>query len=215
MDINQAIVSLVIGDGCLYKAKGKGIRLNIKHSPSQYDYLEWKKKFLESYKSVNSVKVYETVTKSANGKTFPQKTMALYQTRLLRPIHEQFYSQDKNKQIKNVIGCIDNPLSLAIWFMDDGGILRYRAKHKDGTHYFRKPPMKLCTQSFSYEENETILKHFENQFGFKGRIYKDKKYFYLYFDKENTIKIWEIIKTYVSQIESMKNKFDLCFHFYS
>ena len=37
---------------------------------------------------------------------------------------------------------------------------------------------------------------------------------YLYFNKDNALIIWNLIKPYVMQIESMRNKFDLFIKFY-
>ena len=215
----EIIISCLLGDGCLcgYKDKnGKRIytSLRIKHSKEQYDYLYWKADLLNKlqYFKKNGV-IKDSLNISKSGKTYEQKYFSINNAKYLRILGKWMYVDGK-KIVKNVLKYINSPLGLAIWFMDDGGLLRQKRKHKNGDEYFLKPSSKLCTHSFTYEENELISKYLEKTFNIKSRILKDKKYYYLWFNKDDTFKIWNIIKMYVYEIPSMKKKFDLCIFFY-
>lgn len=57
--------------------------------------------------------------------------------------HKFFYQNGKKVIPKNIEGLIKTPLTLAVWFMDDG-TLDYRIKDHCAFH--------LCTNCFSKEE---------------------------------------------------------------
>ena len=215
----EIIISCLLGDGCLCGYRDKDGRkiytsLRIKHSQEQFDYLYWKLDLLNSlqcFKKKGTIK--ESISKHKNGKVFNQKVLIINSPRYLRIIGKWTYSNGK-KRVKRILKYLNSPLGLAIWFMDDGGLLRKKKKHKNGDEYFLKPSSKLCTHNFSYEENELISKYLEETFDIKSNILKDKEYFYLWFNKEETIKIWNIIKEYVKEIPSMRKKFNVCIDFY-
>ncbi len=216
----EILIACVLGDGCIRCCKSHGsvsAALYFRHSPSQYDYLAWKINLIESLKLVRgrkfSIKDQLTLHRHT-GKTYPQRIARLSYTKYLRILYKWIYPGGR-KSVKKVLRYITNPLALAIWFMDDGSINRRKKKHKDGTPYFLKPSSYLCTNGFPYEEVMIIADRLAKVYGVYGTPCKDHSGWRLWFNAENTRKIWEIISPYVMQIPSMQKKFDLCVKFYS
>ena len=213
----EIIIACLLGDGGLnrYKTKNgyKHSEMFMTHSEQQFDYLYWKINLLNSLQVFKKKAMVEDMVSIFNNKNFNQKRMRINNQKYLNIIGKWMYVNDV-KTCKNVIKYIHSPLALAIWFMDDGGIYRRKRHHKDGTEYYLKPTSKLCTHNFSHEEQLLIKEHLQRTYGINAKICKDKKYEYLWFNKEDTKIIWDLIKPYVMQIESMKKKFDLCIKFY-
>ena len=213
----EIIVACLLGDAGLNKYKTKkGYKhseMFITHSEQQFDYLYWKTNLLKSFQLFKKEPVIYDIKTKYKDKIINKKRMRIKNSKYLSIIGKWIY-KDNIKTCNKVIKYINSPMALAIWFMDDGGIYRRKKHHKDGTEYYLKPALKLCTHNFSHEEQLLILEHFEQTYRIEGSIMKDKKYEYLYFNKDNALIIWNLIKPYVMQIESMRNKFDLFIKFY-
>jgi hypothetical protein len=80
---------------------------------------------------------------------------------------------------------------MAIWYMDDGSIQNY--KNKDGT---TSNYISIHSNNFDYETQEKFVKKFL-QYEIECAIHKSRKYYYLRFNKENSLKFLELIKPYV------------------
>ena len=216
----ELILACIVGDGYIKKTRKKYYSLHFTHSPKQYDYLEWKVEHINNLEIIqkstykNKMTISNMITKHSNGKTFMQKRATLYRSRLFSDIYKNFYNEGK-KNIKKMLQYLENDLALAIWFMDDGSLLRYKRKHKNGDVYYIKPSCVLCTHNFSYEENVLIQEWFYKKFNIQAKIQKQRNYYMLFFNAKETYKIWLHIKKYVNEIDSMKQKFDLCINFYS
>jgi recombination protein RecA len=92
------------------------------------------------------------------------------------------------------------PLSLAIWWMDDGCL----SIHK-GNRYG-----KLCTHSFSYEEHLIIKQYFKVVWDIDVQIKLEKqKYYFCRLNVENLKKLFNIIHPFIFEVPSMMYKIDL------
>lgn len=213
------IYSCLMGDGGLNKftTKSKGVRyssLTICHSESQYDYLSYKLKLLNSCTTISgSGRVKDRVT-NYKGNKFNQRVITFSDVNYFSILGNKFYKGNK-RTVKNILKYVYTDLSLAILFMDDGGLYRRKKKHKDNTEYYLKPSGMLNTQAFSYEDNLLIKEWLLVNYGIECSVQKHKKdYYILWFNKDNMYKVWCIISKYVKNIPSMISKFDLCVHFY-
>ena len=87
------------------------------------------------------------------------------------------------------------PFILAIWFMDCGCIKK-------------KANMRISTMKFSYAENKLLQAALKINFGIRSKICeypsKNKKCYYLSFNKKNSIILSDLIDEYI--IPSMKYK---------
>jgi hypothetical protein len=102
------------------------------------------------------------------------------------------------------------PLSIAVWFMDDGGIQDCGKKDKDGLR--KQVITRIYTCSFSIQECEIIVQWFKVVWGIETKLKVQRKkngkeYPYIRINTTNTRKLIEIIKPYV--IDSMKYKIDM------
>lgn len=58
------------------------------------------------------------------------------------------------------------PLSIAVWYMDDGSLNHSYCKEKS---------VSLSTHAYSKEENETIIEYFKDVYGIQFKLYYDKR----------------------------------------
>lgn len=175
------LVGTILGDGCLYK-EYKTPKLIISHSTKQIDYFNYKINIFTPF-IINTPKIY--TSKTRNSTTIQASTVThpdfLYYYNL-------FYN-DKKYISSNLIDHI-TPLSLAIWIQDDGSL--------------NSVNLRMATQSFTYNDHLLLQNILKIKFNLETKI-KFCKYYYLTFDKENTIKISKLCKPFI--INSMKYKF--------
>jgi hypothetical protein len=152
-----------LGDGGLQlPRRGKNAKLHIKHCVRQLPYLKWKKKLLDPF----SRKIYKTSEDEEhviNGSKFHSTSTYVCYTICHPDITDFFYKyycSGKKGIIEEVIDEL-NLLSLAIWVADDGSFY----SDKKWTNSIGG---KICTNSFSYQEQE-FLKDALSKF-FCGRI---------------------------------------------
>jgi hypothetical protein len=105
------IIGCILGDGYIYP-KGK---ICIDHGPAQYEYVLWLHQKLQRlcYPKISQVFRLD--------KRFQTQTISyrFFLRQWFRPLREKFYS-DRIKRIPDNIGKWITPLSLAVWYMDDG-----------------------------------------------------------------------------------------------
>lgn len=110
----EIIAGTLLGDGHLETQDGgKTYRLKIEHCDAQREYLEW------LYQEFKSWIPSEPYTKVKNSNVCVG--VRTYSHQSLNGFGKLFYSQGK-KLISKVIKKLLSPLSLAIWFMDDGSL---------------------------------------------------------------------------------------------
>ena len=165
------IVGCLLGDGAM-RCKTNAL-LEVNHSIKQNEYVEWKFGELRELVSTKPHKRFGNAGRIAyrfTTKSLPQLT----------EIYKKFYSAGKkiipdNFQI--------HPLSLAVWFMDDG-CKSYRALY-------------LNTQKFKVIEQEKLSAMLKEQFGITATLNKDKKYYRLRIAVSSVDKFLEIIRPYL------------------
>ena len=165
------IVGCLLGDGTM-RCKTNAL-LEVNHSIKQSEYVEWKFDELRDLVSTKPHKRFGNAGRIAyrfTTKSLPQLT----------EIYKKFYSAGKkiipdNFQI--------HPLSLAVWFMDDG-CKSYRALY-------------LNTQKFKVIEQEKLSAMLKEQFGITATLNKDKKYYRLRIAVSSVDKFLEIIRPYL------------------
>jgi hypothetical protein len=209
-----------IGDGSIFFGKPRGVYFSINHSNQQKDYLQWKMNLVDSNNCLTNPGSFQEYYTNFNGKQFKQYSARWCDTKRLAEYRQLLYVNGE-KTVQNVLCYLSSPLSIAILFMDDGSIFKRKRRHKDGSIYYLKPSMKLCTHSYTKRDNELILEWLQDLHSIQGYIVierkkkRDKEYYTLNFNTENTFKIWEIIKSYVSQVDSMMHKFEFIYNYYS
>lgn len=220
----ELIISCIIGDGHLSNENHlckNYPRMIIGHGEQQLDYLLWKTNLLNSTDLFASKVSPSRWINKKGDKSFIQYRCNWSNCKLLRIYRKWMYRGNK-KTIRQILKYLSSPLSLAIWFMDDGSVFKRKRKHKDGSLYFLKPSLKLCTHNFNYSDNNLILQWMKITFGIEGYIVVERKksivgqpeYFTLNFNSNNTLKIWNLIQEYTQQIPSMQKKFEFVNSYY-
>ena len=177
------LVGTLLGDGYLRQVKGRrNAFLEVNHSITQKEYVEWKYRILKN------------LTRSGPKSRKGNGTRIAY--RFFTKQHPEFtkmmvlFYRGKKKCIPDLIL---NPISLAVWYMDDGSRCS-----KDNVY--------LNTQQFSKNDQYKLLKILD-QIGLKGTLNKDKQYYRIRFKTSSILKLFKMIKQYI--IPSMKYKIGL------
>lgn len=145
------IVGSVLGDGYLEITKEGATRLQLKQSVEKKEYIFW------LYQELGNLCKSPPKQRTDNSQWY-------FNTRYLReltPLRECFYP----KGIKIIPEYIDillqNPVSLAVWFMDDG-TLDWRIKD----HY----AFRLTTNCFTIDENNMLKNVLKRNFGIEVTV---------------------------------------------
>lgn len=175
----QIVLGSYLGDGSIQKVGENRFRLNILHGYDHKDYCEWKASMFNR----------ETTTVSENEP--PEK-------KSVRFITECFYLNraDSNWVLQNL-----NERGLAIWFMNNGST----------DENFNQ--ITLHTQTFSKCARNKLSKKIKD-FGLECSIKKyskrgkEKYYYQIDFNKENTIKFLNIVSPYIHNSLNYKTNLD-------
>tara|TARA_B100000315_G_C14407152_1_gene509270 strand:- start:241 stop:837 length:597 start_codon:yes stop_codon:yes gene_type:complete len=176
------IVGTVLGDATLER-NGKNVRMKTAHCIKQKEYVKWKYNYLKHICSSlpRVFDVFDKRTQKIRQQiSFSTKTMAE-----LNVYRELFY-KDKIKIIPdNITEMLTSPLSLAVWYMDDGH------KRTDCN------ALRLHTNSYSFEEQMKLKKCLSKNFDIDVNIHKAAKHFVLYVPSREGNKFCSIVKPYI------------------
>lgn len=206
---HNIILGTLLGDGFLQK-RSKKARLRICHSYKQKEFVDWKYFHLK-----------RLCSRTGPPKKVQQKNGLVYlfatqSEKILANYHSLFYEKIpchtglsfaqgapdryRKKIDHQLLEYIQNPLSLAVWWLDDGSCQTNSRAGQLATHSFNlsenKILKKLLLQNFQINSN--ILKH----------ISRNKTYYYLYIPAKNNnfYQFLDLISIYVHQIPSMSYK---------
>jgi DNA-binding MarR family transcriptional regulator len=157
----------LLGDACVYRGENKyNPVFKILRQTKDIDYLKWQFEFMKDFCS----------TEIHNNKYFDKRTNKYYyrsyfftrNLKLLNEVRDRWYVNRKKIVPKDLVL---TPLTLAIWFCDDGCIttpnLPYRFE------------LKLATQAFTKEEVEFLASSLEDLLDEKFMIHRDNSCFLL------------------------------------
>src|SRR3989344_5591215 len=146
----EILIGTILGDGHLEKLYTPELsRLKVEHSYKQKDYVDW---LYEEFKNWVRTKPKQKIKKVWD-KIHTNYGFCTYGHRLLGNFQSEFYLDRKKIIPSNLLQNI-TPLSLAVWFMDDGSIKSN--KHKG---------IFLNTQSFNEKDVKILQSILENKFG--------------------------------------------------
>jgi hypothetical protein len=175
------IIGSVIGDGYIRCIKGrKNAFMEINHSFNQKEYVDWK-----YFQLLDFVISRPNIRKNGENKSayrFYTKQHPFF-TSLL----SLFYKRKKKIIPENLL--LD-PISLAVWYMDDG------SRCRDSDIYFN-------SQQFDMKSQENLLISLE-KFGIYGKTNKDKSYFRIRILKKSISRFIKTVSPYI--VPSMRYK---------
>ncbi|MBM3205726.1 hypothetical protein FJZ41_02690 [Candidatus Shapirobacteria bacterium] len=185
------IIGMILGDAFLQKTGEKNARIRLEHSEKQKDYLIWKASFfpeffqgkpsfLERF-NITYQKAYRYVRWQSNASAKIGKMCKL------------FYERGRKKIPDNLPLIFDNPLALAIWYMDDGYLY-----HRDKIIYIYLP-------QYTPKEQKILLETLKLNFGLEPILKTKKKgNQVLIFPVDETKKFLLLVKPFI--VSSMKYK---------
>lgn len=185
------LIAVALGDGCISKSG----QLKVNHSWKQYKYVEWLYNLLKK----NGIKVGKlTRYEGSNGylKHTIQYRFNVEQTMFTKVLRRVFYDSSGKKRYKRKLLNRLTPQGLAIWFMDDGALLRRKYKGQYKGFYLR-----ISTYCSSDEADE-IIKYFNEVWDiYPTKIHEHKiKHYDAYtinFGAKEGRKLIDIIKPYM------------------
>jgi len=184
-NVKRIILGSLLGDGSLkINREYANARFAFRHSLIQKEYFFWK---VNNLKSISSKKCF---WQQDDGKI-------RYQSLATKDLTELYHLTHKNGRLDVARKWLDllTPLSLSVWWCDDGSLGR---NTRQGV---------ICTDSFSKNNLIILLEYLQDKWGIKTRISKCmKKYFRLYIDSPEQLKNFlRIILPYVP-VENMLPK---------
>jgi hypothetical protein len=175
------LIGSLLGDARLEcRSKSGTARLRIHQSDRQKDLVFWKYDHFRLWVKREPWKT--TCVDSRNGKTYLSWFFHTQISSIFTPWLELFYPNKRKILPKSIVEYL-NPLTLAVWFMDDG--------------CFQKNAIILNTQSFSVSDHYLLHEIFIQHYGITAGIQKDRENVRLYFGKYSTEKILSIIRPYL------------------
>jgi len=150
------VIGTLLGDGCL-EANGRYVRLRTDHSEHQKKYVFWKFHQMHNLTSGKPrfVKYYDKRTH----KIYKHWRFDTISTEEFVPFKNSFYTNGKKQIPLNIKELLIKPLSVAVWFMDDG----YRRKDCKGAYF--------NTQAYSRQGQRLLQEALEINFEIKTRIH--------------------------------------------
>lgn len=166
----EILIGCLLGDAYLTKL-GK---IQIEQSEKQKDYIDWKYQELASI-SYSQPKEVIRFEKSDNRVT---KSLRFWTRQYFRSWRDKFYLDSRKIFPKDLVNFI-TPLSIAVWYMDDG--------------CYQKFDCTLSTESFDLESREGLIKKLKD-FGIDA-INRGKGK--LRIKSQSTQKFFELVKPHI------------------
>lgn len=187
----QIIVGKLLGDGHLETQNGgRAYRLKIEHSLKQKQYVEWLYDIFRAWVTTPP----KIRPKQAAGRAYTNYAFSTVSHSSLRFYGQQFYPTG-HKQVPRAIHRLLQPLSLAVWFMDDGS-------RKSKIHRARL----LNTQGFAKGELGRLQKVLEDKFGISTSLRKQREGWQILIPGDQWLKFKRIITPYI--IPTMRYKIE-------
>ena len=175
------IVGTLLGDGYAH-ANGKKAHLELKQSEEKKEYVLWLHKELENF----------CTSAPKQRKDNNQWYVNTRYDQQFSNLHSWFYPKGVKIVPKNIKSILINPLSLAIWYMDDG-TLDYRVKD----HY----PFRLTTNSFTPRDNQRLVIALKENFGVdatvQSTLIRGKRYPRIHIGVKGRDQFYKLVQPYI------------------
>lgn len=171
------LIGSLLGDGCLTPNQwNKNYRFQVEQNESHAGYVNWLYKEFQEW--VLSKPVFRSYRDSWRFRTISHPE--------LTGMHHEFYSGNVKILPGHIKELLNNPLSLAIWAMDDGCLMT------------RGDGFTFNTQSFSKKENEKLRECLAENFGLSHTsLHRDKNKFRIYVRTKSLNRLCKLIKAHI------------------
>lgn len=176
-------------------------KIYVKHYEKQKEYCKYKAKLLHTVCGGKDIKIIETIL-NGNRKQY-RKYEIKKQSKHFKQIRKLLYTKGRKTITPEVLNYL-TPLSISLWWMDDGNLVR--KKQKDGSP---GPYMLRFYTYLSKEENELIRKYFLDNYSMQWNVVPSDKtctHFMLRCGQTEGRKFLNIIREYVLKVPCMSYK---------
>ena len=176
------LIGTLLGDGCL-EVNGLYPRLRIDHTQAQKEYVLW---LFKEFASLRTGKPHDvkTLDKRFN-KYYYHCRFSTRSVPIFRLWRNLFYKGKRKIIPKDIVELVKSPLSLAVWYMDDG----YRRKDCKGAY--------LCTSAYTISEQKLLQKVLQRNFSLESRLHYAAGQVRIYIPAKNVESFFEKIKSYI------------------
>jgi uracil-DNA glycosylase family 4 len=191
------IIGILLGDGGWHYDNKINPGISFSHSDKQKDYFDYKVKILKDFVG----KAYTYPAKITGNR----KNNLLYKVYLKRSFQFKFLMElygSKREYPSKLLEEANSPVTLAVWYMDDGYAPRGYKKHITSAL--------IAAHSWNIEEIEKICKVIKKKFNLEAKIKKHGKYFDISFNCEERDKFFKLVAPYI--IPSMQYKIPSEYH---
>lgn len=189
----NALIGMILGDAYLQKTGKQNSRIRLEHSVAQKEYLLWKVSLLQNYFQ-SSIQVIKR-TNIHWHKTYSYVRIQSTSSPEVGKLQRLFYKESKKIIPDTFKRIFKDPLSLAIWFMDDG-------------YYYPRDKMSyIYIPNYDEESLVNLLLALKENFLLMPQLKRKKKGLVLVLNVVETKKLVDIIKSYI--IPSMLYKISL------
>ena len=174
------LLGKILGDGFL-EQNGKHVRLKIDHGAQQKEYVLW---LYEELRSL-ALKPYKISTRDKrNGQLYKHWRFATYSLSILDNWKKLFYINGKKIIPSSIINLL-SPLSLAVWYMDDG----FRRSDCKGLY--------LCTSAYTIEEQSILQKSLSERFNIQTTLHFARSNVRMYIPSSQADKFCNIVRSFM------------------
>jgi len=181
-DQKSILLGIILGDGYLQSTGKHNARLRLEHGYQQKEYLFWKTEKLKQL--FQGKPVYLERTHPLTKKTYKYWRHQSQSTPLLGKFRKTFYP-DGRKKIPDELEKYLTPLSLAVWYMDDG------------YYYLRDKCGYLYLGNVSEKEANIVSSAIIKKFDIQTKVKQKKKGFAIYFPRTQVEKLKLLIKNHI------------------
>lgn len=172
----EIIIGTLLGDGCLIvSGSGRSARLQILQNHTKRLYVDWIYDFFRDWV------IYSPKLDPCNNSYF-FRTVSHEE---LMDYRRMFYVNGKRKISREIIEHLTSPLSLAIWFMDDGN------------GYRNHDSLRISSYGFGRDGNKLLKNALRSNFGLEVVIGQDTKGVYLNIPSRTASRFYSMIKPFV------------------
>lgn len=188
------LVGAILGDAYIQPTGRHNARIRMEHSVKQSDYLLWKVGFFPDYFGKKPTTMGRFNPKYR--KTYSYCRMQSITSPEIGELRKLFYN-DKGKKVipKSIASLLVDPLSLSVWFMDDG-------------YYYKRDKMAyIYLANCSDQEFSLLTECLLQNFGLHPKLKHKKLGWCFLFSVEDTRRLIELVKEFIP--ECMKHKIGL------
>lgn len=177
----------ILGDAYL-RPSGNSYSLSFTHGEKQLSYLEWKLSMFDNFIVTKDFYKYET-TFHGNAPIYSFSTIT---HPYLLDLHKLCYPNGKKVVSQHWLDLL-SPLSLAVWYMDDGSINK------------RYGTIVLCTNSFSTEEQLLIIDYLLSRWNIEAKLeLRRNNQYVIRINSSQRYRFFDIVSSHIPDCMSYK-----------